>query len=234
MSSMFSPAEEAIQELSRHLRSIRLEHYVKDRSDGPYLIVEVSLPSERLFKALRAAQASLPPENPFKERATLSKRRRSCGNRLAMPEAQLFKLTLSDSLTVDRYTFGDDFFGRYIRSVFGHEDQIDASANHLVYGRRGSGKSSLLAYAMHSCIANDSPYAWVDMQTYAGAWRRSSYDRRIARCSSAMWDSVVGFQSSRVSANCAGRTRRDSGRRTGREAVKEASSSDQAGALKCS
>ena len=168
MSSMSSQAEEAIQELSRHLGSIRLEHYVKDRSDGPYLVVEVSSPSERLFKALRAAQASLPPENPFKERATLSKRRRSCGNRLAMPEAQLFKSTLSDSLTVDRYTFGDDFFGRYTSSVFGHEDQISASANHLVYGRRGSGKSSLLAYAMHSCIANDSPYAWVDMQTYAG------------------------------------------------------------------
>ena len=168
MISVSSQAEEAILELSKNLGSIKLEHYVKERSDGPYLVVEVSRPSERLFKALRAAQANLPPENPFKERATVSKRRRSYGDRLAMPEAQLFRSTLSDSLTVDRYTFSDDFFERYTRSVFGFEDQISASANHLVYGRRGSGKSSLLAYAMHSCIAKDSPYAWVDMQTYAG------------------------------------------------------------------
>ena len=167
MISVSSQAEEAIHELSRNLGSIRLEYYVKERSDGPYLIIEVAKPSERLFKALRGAQANLPPDNPFKERATFSKRRRSYVDRLAMPEAQLLKSTLSDSLTVNRHTFSDDFFGRYTRSVFGFEDQIIASANHLVYGRRGSGKSSLLAYAMHTCIDKKSPYAWVDMQTYA-------------------------------------------------------------------
>ena len=167
MISVSSQAKEVIHELSRSLGGIRLEHYVKDRSDGPYLIVEVAKPSERLFKALRGAQANLPSNNPFKERATFSKRRRSHAHRLAMPEAQLLKSTLSDSLTVDRHTFSDDFFVRYTRSVFGFEDQIIASANHLVYGRRGSGKSSLLAYAMHTCRAKESPYAWVDMQTYA-------------------------------------------------------------------
>ena len=167
MISVSSQAEEAIHALSRNLASIRLEHYVKERSDGPYLIVEVAKPSERLFKALRGAQANLRQIIHSKNVRRLVSAASHTVDRLAMPEAQLLKSTLSDSLTVNRHTFSDDFFGRYTRSVFGFEDQIIASANHLVYGRRGSGKSSLLAYAMHTCIANESPYAWVDMQTYA-------------------------------------------------------------------
>jgi hypothetical protein len=37
-----------------------------------------------------------------------------------------------------------------------------------VYGRRGAGKSSLLAYAMRKAVQKKQPNCWIPMQTYAG------------------------------------------------------------------
>ena len=158
---------ELVNAMAVKLNSVKLDFYVKDRADGPYGIVEVAAPAERFFRVLKEAQGGISEDNLFKERATISRRASAPTNRLSLPETQLFKATLSESLTVDRYTFSDNFFGRYIRSVFGFEDQVVSAANYLIYGRRGAGKSSLLAYAMHRCKQQGLPYAWVDMQVYA-------------------------------------------------------------------
>ena len=56
---------------------------------------------------------------------------------------------------------------RYTKSVFGAEEQITASANHIVFGRRGAGKSSLLLYAPHTREQLKRPSVWIDMQVYA-------------------------------------------------------------------
>ena len=56
---------------------------------------------------------------------------------------------------------------RYTKSVFGAEEQITASANHIVFGRRGAGKSSLLLYALHTREQLKRPSVWIDMQVYA-------------------------------------------------------------------
>lgn len=159
-------ANDIVDAIAQHLNSIRLDHHIKQRSDGPYLILEAAEPCERLFRALRAAQERVDAENPFRERAAIQRRQAAPPDRLALPETQLLKATLAASLTVDRYTFGDDFFGRYIQSVLGVESQIVSDANFIVYGRRGSGKSSLLSYAMHKCKSQSLPYAWLDMQAY--------------------------------------------------------------------
>jgi Cdc6-like AAA superfamily ATPase len=163
-----SEASELVERMSERLNLVRLDHHVKERSDGPYLVIEVAEPAERLFRALRESQATLPENNPFRERATIAVRPKVSPNRLRLPETQLLKATLSESLTADRNAFRGDFSGRYIRSVFGLEDQIASAGNHVVYGRRGSGKSSLLAYAMHQRRKVSAPYAWIDMQAYAG------------------------------------------------------------------
>jgi hypothetical protein len=98
-------------------------------------------------------------------RATLKKK--SPQNLLQSSEAKLFLKTLSESLTINRHSFGDEFFSRYIKSVFGAEEQIVSAGNHVVFGRRGSGKSTLLLYAMHSRLRDRRPFAWIDMQVYA-------------------------------------------------------------------
>ena len=75
--------------------------------------------------------------------------------------------TLSESLNINRYSFAQDFRARYTKSVFGAESQVSSSANHVVYGRRGAGKSMLLLYAVHDRERSRKPYVWIDMQVYA-------------------------------------------------------------------
>ena len=82
------------------------------------------------------------------------------------PEVKLFIRVLSESLTINRHSFSSDFFSRDIKSVSGAEDKIISSANHVVFGRRGSGKSSLLLYSMHKRENSQQPFAWIDMQVY--------------------------------------------------------------------
>ncbi len=154
--------------IASELYGIPPDFEVKNRSDGPFFIVRAASPSERLFQAVANAQEKVSEDNVFKTRATVDRRKTAPRDRLDLPEARLFRATISESLTVDRFTFGESFFDRYIRSVTRLEDQIVSNNNFLVYGRRGSGKSSLLAYAMHVLDRDNAPFAWVSLQAYRG------------------------------------------------------------------
>lgn len=165
--SIESAADQLVAEVAKRLNQTALDHIIKDRADGPYLVMQAVHPSEYIFRALREGQKTLDEDHPFKERATIQKRHGSVTERIQLPETRLLRTVLSESLTVDQHTFGDDFFSRYIPSVFGYEEQIVSESNYLVYGRRGSGKSSLLAYAKHRRQVDKKPYAWVAMQPYA-------------------------------------------------------------------
>jgi len=141
---------------------------VKGRPDGKFLLVYLANPTERLFRALSETLEGLSKNNPYRERTTLKRRPISPRERLQLPETQHLRTVLSESLTVTSHSFQEDFFARYIPSVFGAEEQIIANGNHLVYGRRGSGKSSLLAYLLNKLKLDGTPHAWIAMQTYAG------------------------------------------------------------------
>jgi hypothetical protein len=142
---------------------------ILDRSDGPYLILMVAYTTERLFKCLQTTNDNLTDSSPFYNRVTLKQLKPVPSDRLSLPESRLLRAKLAESLTVDRYSFEQgDFADRYIRSVFGHEEEVSANGNHAVYGRRGSGKSSLMAYAMHQRKIKGLPYAWLAMQAYEG------------------------------------------------------------------
>jgi len=141
---------------------------VKERLGGNYLIFYLANPTERFFRLLSETHEALSEDNPYHERATLKPRLISLKERLHLPETQLLRTILSESLTVTQHSFQEDFFARYIRSVSGAEEQIIANGNHIVYGRRGSGKSSLLAYLLHLLRQQGTPCAWVAMQAYTG------------------------------------------------------------------
>lgn len=161
---MSSTALEVINEFERRSRLKGLEVEMLSRPDGDLLLIFVGNPTDRLFRILQEVQGSLALDHPFRERVTLRKTARKPW--LTGPETRLLQKVLSESLTVDMRTFEDDFFSRYIKSVFGAEDQIESSGNHVVFGRRGSGKSSLLLYAMRKLHAEAKATAWVAMQTY--------------------------------------------------------------------
>jgi hypothetical protein len=140
-----------------------ISYEIKQRSDQDVLVIYLANPTERFFRILEEIVSSEIPDGLFPIHATLKKKANSD---LHSAESRLLLRTLSESLTINRYSFADDFFGRYIKSVSGAEEQITSSGNHVVFGRRGSGKSSLLLYAMHKREDSQHPFAWIDMQVY--------------------------------------------------------------------
>lgn len=152
---------------AREMSGIRPDWYLKERPDGSYLVIEFAAPSENHYRIHNAIAVSLSEDNALKDRSTVQVRKSAPNNRLAIPETQMFKKTIAESLTIDRNSFDRDFFSRYTNSVTGLEQQVTAKANFVVYGRRGSGKSSLLAYAMHKEKEIAGLYCWVAMQTFA-------------------------------------------------------------------
>jgi hypothetical protein len=159
--------EEILNAFAKQLSGIRPDAYIKERPDGPYLIVEFANPSEHHFRILNSVLAELPDDHAFKDRSTIQKRKSAPKDRLLLPETRLLRNEIAESLTIDRNSVNKNFFTRYTTSVSGFEQQITAKANYIVYGRRGAGKSSLLAYAMHCATRDGMPFSWVAMQTYA-------------------------------------------------------------------
>jgi len=160
-------AAELVEEFTHSLGGIRPDWHIKNRPDGPFLVFEFCSPSEYHFKILNGIVSNLNDENLFKDRCIVTARKVAPKNRLLLPETELLKKIITESLTVDRNSFKDDFFSRYTKSVTALEQQITTKANFIVFGRRGAGKSSLLAYAMHKAIQHNWPYSWVAMQTFA-------------------------------------------------------------------
>jgi hypothetical protein len=139
-----------------------VEYDIKQRSDGQALILQIANPTERFYKILTSvAEAKTSERLP-----TPTIKKRTPANRLQSPEAKYFLGTLSGSLNINRSSFKEEFFERYTKSVSNAEAQITAAANHIVYGRRGAGKSILLLYAMRSREMEGMRSAWIDMQTY--------------------------------------------------------------------
>ncbi|WP_442775468.1 ATP-binding protein [Sphaerotilus montanus] len=151
----------------KYLDGICLSYQVKERPDGEFISFEISNPSEKFYAIINKINDHIPCENKYKDKLSLIKRAKKSDDILLIPEVQLLQREISASLTVDKYTFGDEFLKRYTPSVTELEKQIVVSANHVVYGRRGSGKSSLLAYAMHHLKSESKPFSWIAMQTYA-------------------------------------------------------------------
>jgi hypothetical protein len=161
--------KEFLKEFEKQSGLANAPYEILERADGPYLVISVVHPTERVFSALQATYKKLPQGEIFENRATIMRLKPTPGDRLVLPESRLLRSKLAESLTVDRYSFeAGDFIDRYIRSVFGLEEQVHANGNHALFGRRGSGKSSLLAYAMYHRTLEKQPHAWLAMQAYAG------------------------------------------------------------------
>lgn len=137
----------------------------KERPSGALLVIRVANPTERLFRVLEAARDKIVGQSGDDLRATLVRAGKS--NPLQSAEGRLLLRTLSESLNINRKSFKDDFFARYTKSVSGAEEQVTAAANHVVFGRRGAGKSSLLLYGLHTREGRAGPSAWIDMQVYS-------------------------------------------------------------------
>lgn len=160
--------DEITKSLSNRLRGIELDYIIKNRPDGEFLIFEIAQPNSYFFSSIQEINNELSESHPFKERIFLRPRQSKPSDIFEMPEIKFLRRELTQSLTVHKNTFKEDFFNRYTKSVQNYEGDIISDANFIVYGRRGAGKSSLLAYAMHTLKDLDRPIVWIAMQAYSG------------------------------------------------------------------
>ena len=160
--------QSAVQSFQLLLGGVMPDWAIKKRPDGAYLMFEFAKPSERLYRLIARLEVELPEANAYSGRCSLVSRAKKPEKLLSMPETRLLQREIAESLTVDQNTFGGDFMLRYTKSVSDMEHAIVARANHVVYGRRGAGKSSLLAYAFHSLRLAGHHAFWISMQTYSG------------------------------------------------------------------
>ena len=142
-----------------------IQSTIKERSDGRLLIFAIANPTDRFFAILESVRSKLVGDADSGLRVTLVKGKKA--NLLQSAECRFLLRTLSESLNINRNSFKEDFFARYTKSVSAAEEQIVAASNHIVFGRRGAGKSSLLLYGLHSRTLEDLPSVWVDMQVYS-------------------------------------------------------------------
>lgn len=159
--------DQVVTAFSRRLNGVLLDHHVKNRPDGDFLVFELASPSPRFYSMLNDVNDELPDGHFFKDRLSLLRRAQKSKNIFELPELALLRRELTQSLTVHRGSFTKDSFDRYISSVSNYEGDIVGRANFIVYGRRGAGKSSLLAYAMNALMHQGFPVVWVAMQTYS-------------------------------------------------------------------
>lgn len=157
-----------IDKVTRQLGGISLDWTIKRRPDGEYLVFESAAPSAKIINAINSVNDQLEYSDPLKDKLIAGKRKTKPASRLSLPETKLFRREISESLTVDKNTFGPEFLERYTPSVSNFEEIVVSNANCVIYGRRGAGKSSLLGYAMHQLRRADGAYAWVALQTYNG------------------------------------------------------------------
>lgn len=158
-------AQEVVDLYGSRTGLIGLPAEVKARADERTLVLHIASPVERHYRAANEIGASLPSDHPYAGRVAV-KQRRSGRVTLADPESRLLQQLLARSATSDRHSFQGDLADLYIPTGSGAESRITADGNHLVFGRRGAGKSSLLVYALRLFERQGRPSAWVDMQTF--------------------------------------------------------------------
>ncbi|MBN9409838.1 MAG: ATP-binding protein [Burkholderiales bacterium] len=161
-------AAQVMAQFSAKLGGVEPEWTMRKRPDGSFIEVEFIEPSERIYKITNEINARLSQEIGIESTITVKRRTKKPLNRLRLPETSLLQKILSESLTIDQYSFEEDFETRYIPSVSNFEQTVTAKANHVVFGRRGAGKSSLLAYGLHTSRRAGYLTCWISMQLYAG------------------------------------------------------------------
>ncbi|MDW9701505.1 hypothetical protein GOB91_29840 [Sinorhizobium meliloti] len=134
------------------------------KGDKTVRILHVAHATERLYAILNECIS----EEVTDDQVHVTLKSKSSDAIIKSPEAKLLLKVLSESQNINRHSFSSDFFERYTRSVSGAEVQIVSSANHVVTGRRGAGKSMLLLYCLKSRQRDGAPNVWVDVQTYSG------------------------------------------------------------------
>ena len=137
-----------------------------DKAGEDYLAIHVGRINEIYTDALSIVRSELSSVNKYSDRVFLKPS--APKSWVKSLEVQLLQRILAESLTVGKSTLDSAFHKKFIPFLGGEERRIYSEANHVVFGRRGAGKSSLVLYACHQAQRENRPYAWIALQQYSG------------------------------------------------------------------
>lgn len=83
-------------------------------------------------------------------------------------EAEIFSVALEEAARAD-----ESGVARFIEPAAGTLRRAQSYRHHLIFGRRGSGKTSLLQKARAELIADRRPNAFIDME---------KFKKHVSRC----------------------------------------------------
>jgi hypothetical protein len=140
-------------------------HYsIVDKAGEKYLAIHVGRINEIYAQKLSEIKEQLRDTNDFADRVFLKPSKPESW--LRSLECQLLQRLLAQSLTVGKSTLQSEYHQKFIPFVGGEERQIYSETNHVVFGRRGAGKSSLVLYACNCAKRDRFPFAWIALQQY--------------------------------------------------------------------
>ncbi len=137
---------------------------VVDKAGEDYLAIQIGRINDVYAKALEHLKADVGLAGSFGDRIFLRESMPAAW--LLSHETQILQRLISESLTVGRSTLESDFHQKFIPFLGGEERRIYSETNHVIFGRRGAGKSSLVLYACHQASSAGLPFCWIAMQQY--------------------------------------------------------------------
>ncbi len=142
-------------------------HSIVDKAGEKYLAIHVGRINDVYAQELSALRKELrSSDNVFSDRVFLKpKTPRSW---LQSTETQLLQRLLAQSLTIGKSSLSSSFHQKFIPFLGGEERRIYSDTNHVVFGRRGAGKSSLVLYACNQAKRDGIPFSWIALQQYRG------------------------------------------------------------------
>lgn len=140
---------------------------IKQVGDRQFLKVKVGRQSPLYTYALHAAQQALNPENPFLGAVGLDIGSDEHPFPSTLEANALLTLLTRSTREVSEGESGRGFRVPYIPFQNREDHQLAQAATHIVRGRRGVGKSTLIGRAVSILQATNSPTVVLDMQAYS-------------------------------------------------------------------
>ncbi len=138
-----------------------------DKAGEQYLAIHVGHINDIYAKHIDSIRQDTDSRsNPFGNRIFLKPEKPSSW--LHSLETQLLQRLLAESLTIGKATLDSDFHRTFIPFLGGEERRVFSETNHVIFGRRGAGKSSLVLYACNQARRNGTPFSWIALQQYSG------------------------------------------------------------------
>ena len=162
---------------------------VVNKAGLDYLAIQVGSINDVYAAGIERIKAESESANPFGERIFLRATPPTIW--LNSHETQILQRLISESLTVGRSTLQSDFYDKFIPFLGGEEGRIYSRANHVVFGRRGAGKSSLVLYTCTKRKRLAFPSAGSHFSSIVGVTTCLSFRRSSRKLSSLSGASLV-------------------------------------------